>query len=599
MAAPTLTLTTSTSLSTAESVTSWTTFDTLDPDIVKEGSNSITGTFRADGTHGYFNNGSAPITAAGKTFRMWVNTTSVPYLDTAANGGAELSMFDGTTTEYYTVFSSDDYYGGWFQIVIDCDLFTTLTLANVEQWGFRMQYTSTAKNVDNCWVDALKYLDGYSMTGGTSGDEITLETIEVADRGTTTLYGYGVITVFGGVYYGTGNIQFGTGATTTWALLDGDILVFEDKPVAAGLYSLSGVGTGTRVTIQNSSTITSAGATDDTRFVFDWSDADLLTFSCTNSLIVRASTSTFKSGQTVTGNTFNDCGQVTGGGATLTGTTVKGYEGTSDTAGFIWNVATDPDGLTDDMVFEKGTASTHAIEFGLTSPLTMTLTGVTVSGYNAADSQTDSALYIARTSGTVTITLDNCTGTFSYKSAGAIVVIVSGAVSVQATAALKDGTPVETARVFLKASDATGPFPFEAAITSITRATTTATVTTTAAHGLASNDKIYLEGITDKTEDNWTVHQVTVTGTTTFTYTTTDSGSTAYTGTKKVTFVALNGTTNASGILATSRVYTSNQPVTGWTRKSTSSPFLQEGVLVGEVDSSLGFSGTAVMLADE
>ena len=78
-----------------------------------------------------------------------------------------------------------------------------------------------------------------------------------------------------------------------------------------------------------------------------------------------------------------------------------------------------------------------------------------------------------------------------------------------------------------------------------------------------------------------------------------DSGSTSYTGTIISTFVALSGLTAATGLLSLSRVYSSNQPVVGWTRKSTSSPFLQEGVLVGEVDSSLGFSGTAVMLEDE
>jgi len=165
MAAPTLILLNSTSINTAESVTGWTTFDTLDPDIKKEGSNGITGSFRADGANGNYNAGSAPITAAGKTFRMWINTTNVAYIDTLANGGYELWINDGTTSEYKTFMSSEDYFGGWFQVVYDMDAFTTLTLANVLQWGIRCQHHTSAKNVDNVWVDALKYLDGYSMTG--------------------------------------------------------------------------------------------------------------------------------------------------------------------------------------------------------------------------------------------------------------------------------------------------------------------------------------------------------------------------------------------------------------------------------------------------
>jgi len=118
------------------------------------------------------------------------------------------------------------------------------------------------------------------------------------------------------------------------------------------------------------------------------------------------------------------------------------------------------------------------------------------------------------------------------------------------------------------------------------------------AHGMATNDKIVLAGISDKTTDNG-IHQITVTTANAYTYTTTDSGSTSYTGTITSTFVALSGLTGVGGDLSVSRVYPSNQPVTGWTRKSTSSPFLQEGVLVGTISSSTGFNGTAVMLSDE
>ena len=116
---------------------------------------------------------------------------------------------------------------------------------------------------------------------------------------------------------------------------------------------------------------------------------------------------------------------------------------------------------------------------------------------------------------------------------------------------------------------------------------------------MATGDKIVLKGITDKTEDNYRVIDITVTGANSYTFTTTDSGSTSYTGTIKSTFVALNGLTDVNGELSVSRVYSSNQPVTGWTRKATSSPYLQEGVLVGTVGSTTGFNGTAVMLADE
>jgi hypothetical protein len=78
----------------------------------------------------------------------------------------------------------------------------------------------------------------------------------------------------------------------------------------------------------------------------------------------------------------------------------------------------------DNMVFEKGSAATHAIEFGTSSPLTMTLRGIDFSGYNASDDQNDSTFHFKRASGdSVTLNLVDCTGNFSYTSDGADITI--------------------------------------------------------------------------------------------------------------------------------------------------------------------------------
>jgi len=514
MAAPTLTLLGSTSLNTAESTTDWTTFDTLDTDIKKEGDNSITGVLRTDLTSGYYDHGSAPVTAAGKTLRYWINTTNVPYMEAESGGGYEVLMYDGSTTEYKTMFGSDTYFGGWFQLVWDCDDFTTLTLANVQRWGVRVNHHTSAKNVDNCWIDAVKYLDGYSMTGGTSGDEVTLETIEAADRGTSTLYGYGVLTTFSEVFFCTGQMQFGTGATTHWFKMDGDILVFEDKPVAAGLYSLSGVGSGTRINITNS-VIQASGTTDDTRYIVDMSDTDLLVCNITDSTFVRAAAMTFKSGQTITGNVFNDCGQITPDGADMTECIVKNYEGTADTAALVWDLATDPDGYLDDMSFTKGTAATHAIEFGDTIPSEITLRGIAFSGYNASDNNNDSTLYFADTSGTITVNLVGCSGDISYKTAGCTIDEVIDPVTLTITTrALSDDSLVDT-RVLVESSSAAGPLPYEKT-SSITRSVSTATVTCTA-HGLTDGKKAVIRGAGEPEYNG--VHTITWISADSFSYT--------------------------------------------------------------------------------
>ena len=142
-------------------------------------------------------------------------------------------------------------------------------------------------------------------------------------------------------------------------------------------------------------------------------------------MFLYGATIPFASGPTITTNPFNDCGQITHGGANLGGSIVKNYEGTADSSGLIYNVAVDPDGEMDGMQFIRGTALTHAIEMGLLSPLSMTLRGIDFSGYNAANGQTDSALHIKRTSGTVEIALIGCTGDIKYKTDGAIVVLTA------------------------------------------------------------------------------------------------------------------------------------------------------------------------------
>jgi hypothetical protein len=142
-------------------------------------------------------------------------------------------------------------------------------------------------------------------------------------------------------------------------------------------------------------------------------------------VVARAGAVTFKSGQSVIDNTFDDCGQITPNGADMSGCTVKNYEGTADTAALVWDETTDPSGELDNMSFVKGTASTHALELGVNSPLSLTLNGHQYSGYNASNGQTDSTILVSRTSGIVTINVASGGGTPTYKSAGATVVVVS------------------------------------------------------------------------------------------------------------------------------------------------------------------------------
>jgi hypothetical protein len=306
-----------------------------------------------------------------------------------------------------------------------------------------------------------------------------------------------------------------------------------------------------------------------------------------------------------TGSTFSGCrwigaGIVTANGADLTDSSISGYEGTANTSALIWDVATDPDGKLDNMTFTKGTAATHAIEFGTTSPLTMTVRGMTATGYNAANANNDSTFHVKRTSGTVTINVINGTGNFSYRTDGATVNIVIDPVTTKFTITDEDGTAIENARVIAETADSGGAsgFPFEDAVTSITQSAGTATLTASAVHGLSTNDYVVIRGAQPDGYNK--VAQITVTSTTVFTYTVSSGLSSPATGTPVFSYAPIGGLlTSALGVVSSSKTWPASQSLKGWARKkNTVSPFYQDGP-ISVTDASGGTDQTIILRPDE
>jgi hypothetical protein len=263
----------------------------------------------------------------------------------------------------------------------------------------------------------------------------------------------------------------------------------------------------------------------------------------------------------------------------------------------------------DNMTFSKGAAAHHAIDFGASVTSDITLRGIEFTGFGTSEDGNDAALRFLATSGSlncnlVGCTVDGATATsstlFKDDAAGIAVTLVFDPVTYLINVKDNNGVNLESARVYMAAADGDSDLPFGDAITSITRASNTATVTHTLAHGLNTGEYINLNGITDKTEDNRGAHQVTVTNSTVYTYQTTNSGSTSYTGTITGTGVLLNGVTDASGNISSSRTLGSNQNVTGFVRKSSSSPRFKSFNLTGNiVDSSSGLTLNIRMILDE
>jgi hypothetical protein len=584
-------------LTSADANTGWSDLTTADTDIKVEGTGSMSGVLRADGEQGYYDAGGAPVSASGLVFRGWILTNNLPYMGTYASDPYKLLAYDGTTEEQLALFGSDTYPGGWFYIWQDMDAFTTLTLANVDRWGVESGHASNAKNVVNTWMDVMRYLDGYSFTGGTTSDRVTMADVASVDLSSA----YGVTQTVNGVYFGYGTLQIGSGATTTWFEMDGEVLVFVDPPgalsIPTGLYDITATGSGCNCFITGS-VIRSGGTLDSTRVVIDLSDTNLNDVEFSSNLVVRASTIAFQSGMTATGNTFDDCGQITHAGANMNDCVIQGYEGTAGTAALVYNVNADPDGEVDGITFTKGTAATHAIEFGSNTPSSVTLRDQTYSGYNASNGQNDSTFY-NNTGGALTINLDGASGNATYRNGtGASTTIASDPVTTTIT--VKDAVSlavVQNARVYMVASDATGDLPYQESVT-ITSSGTTATVAHTG-HGMASGDFALIEGADQQNYNG--CYEITVTGVDAYTYTMPGSATSPATGTITSTGGYFNSLTNASGQVTDSRSITNDQPLAGVARKASAAddPKYKTATLVGDVDNATGLSITTFLARDQ
>jgi hypothetical protein len=377
-------------------------------------------------------------------------------MDSLVNGGCGIYVSDGTNSMSYHLAGSDAAgfrHGtgpvGWQCLVLDQASLPTnkttrggtegsLDWASITRVGATFKTLSKALGgASNCFIDIIRVLDltlndgcALSVAGGTSGAPGTWSDIATTDRSSANQAAHGLVRELGaGVYGVQGPLRFGnaTGTASSWFEDSNVTVTFEARGLRTTVYRivLTDNGTGTTTFIMRGSTIVAAsgvGAAWDSG-----TDTDVTDVTLTNCLLSGLTGGIKVGGSQV----FTDC-SVTGSGAiTLTGaadlrrTTVAETTVAADASALVWNLATDPSGYLDDMEFTKGTTATHAIEFGLSSPTTINLLGQSFSGYNASNGQTDSTLYFARTTGTVTVNLSGVSGTVSYKSAGATISLVN------------------------------------------------------------------------------------------------------------------------------------------------------------------------------
>ena len=535
---------------------------------------------------------------SGFVFLVWQYWQAPKAIGTWADGGMRLAVGSSAGNVKLWNTQGNDYgrspYGGWANVAVDPTYAYDEIIGTPVDGNYRIFCSApylllaVSKGNPHC-VDAIRYGRGQLKVeygeAANYGTFAGMATANDADAARWGLFSYQL-----GSYLWKGLISLGTIDNAVDFRDTNRNIVIDDTPRTYVAFNKIEIRQGTSKVYWTNIAFTALGTLSKGQFAMI-DNADVQLNSCQ---FTDMNTFTFLSNAQVISCIWLRCNTITAPGILLTNSKVLTPTVAADTSAIVWDVNVNLDGKIDGMTFSKGTNAHHAIELGLNSPTTMTLRGITFTGFNAANAQNDSVLHIKRTTGTVTISCVGCTGTVTYKSAGATVSISQGVeLSVHVQDAISMAS-ISGAAVMIKAA-AGGPKPYQASV-SITRVGSTATVTHTA-HGLATNDYVIIEGCTQgEYNGGW---QITYGTADTYTYTLIGTPTTPATGTPVSTFAPIYGTTDGSGNISDTRTYSSNQPITGRARKGTSAPYYKTMPVSGTINSGSGLAMTVNMISDD
>jgi len=520
--------------------------------------------------------------AAGDTLRIWIMMADFQRIQTEANNGMSIFVGDGSNTAYYTVYGSDTYPGGWVQLRLVIGSTPTSgtapTPANIDRFGVQVVCTSIGKNTNTVWIDVCRYGNEISAYGGTSSDSFGISEIEAVDKTNA----YGVIERKNGVYLLSGELVVGDSASTNDAYFDsvGEIIICPNEPWSDSSYfklSATGNTTGTTSIDITGDFIRALGD----RVTIDFTDSNISSLTVSGTSFGGCATIDFAAGQTIENCPFDNCQQIDPSTSSFISNTISNYVGTTGALLFP----------SDDSNIEKISFVNcdNGIEYGSTSDSTSP-------SFDAITFDDVSGNYdVNNTSGSsVSISLNNGSNANSYNPGGSVVTFIGVSVTTQITVKdLSTGANIENARVLLEVSSSAAGFPYQDSV-SITGLSNFATVLHTA-HGLSTGDYVVIRGAADNEYNG--VYSITVTGANTYTYTASNPLDPSASATS--TFAFISGLTNSSGIISDTRQVSADQPVTGWVRKASASPYYQQGSITGTVSNSSGFNATIQIARDE
>jgi len=541
-------------------------------------------------THG--TNITIPTDGAALIHHLWA---APPALNTLANGGVKVLAGSDNANFYAWNVSGSDFApaprGGWWNYAINPVIGTpsdTVGTAPATYAMIGMAVAALAQARGNPHAcNAVRYGRCEAIfTGGEAADYATFAGYGAVDNAATARWNL-IEPIGTSAFIMQGLQSLGTAATAVdFRDSNKAISIKNTTAVTANFNRMEVNNVGSNIDWTNIS-ITALGTTSKWDFeVID--DAPVAKKSCTFTDIGKT---TYQSNSTLTNTTYRRAELITQGGGTFIGCI-------ADTPfGPIGMSADNLNLITGGTFNSDGTG--HAVDLGIISSTQAVTWDNTDTGYAATNGATGNETIVVSVNTGISLTINvSATGsTPTIKNDGVgTVTIVAGAVTVQVKAIDSAGADIESANVMIRAADATGPFPYQESVT-ITSSGTVATVTHTG-HGLASGDKVDISGVTNGANYNG-AKQITVTDANTYTYVLAAIQASPATGTIISTFIALEGLTDAAGIVSTSRTYASDQPITGWVRKSTASPFYKQAGINNTITSGGGLSAFALLILDE
>jgi len=402
-----------------------------DYDVAIQGSNSESWQVSKNSTETGTLTKSSDISGTGNHFNLWMMSNLTQYLTSIK---VQLISSTGNYREYTIATSSiQDVTGEFHCFALDIAGGTeTGTFAPASFSSLKIEVNNSSsgniRSVINNWIDAMYFGRGLTFKGASDSNDKMFAEATALDE--LTANKYGVLINVNEQLFAQGDVVFDDGGSTVTQKSNGENLVFTKKINTTNTYRLILLGNTNTVSFTN----TNISATDTARFDFD-SSGTINSFTMSGGSFKKASSIAFKTGQTISGVSFTECGEIDTNGATISSCNIISTIETT-TGSLVINSSTELGNMSKLNFYDYHDNSRYAVYIPSSVTGTITLTDFVFDNPSSAY-----CLYWAGT-GTLVVNRGGTTNLSNYTSPGTVTIQSSVSIDVhvedQSTSDLQD-----------------------------------------------------------------------------------------------------------------------------------------------------------------